>query len=131
MKKFNTFVNENDNTDELDPYQEEKWEEENDDSKLKIIEEIKDIVTKYGSYITMMELEADSSPIYKEEDDTIHLIERLTSNDVGIIVYGGYKGEEEIEEYDVNYEELEMDTLDEIKDLLDEAIENDLLEEDI
>jgi hypothetical protein len=126
--KYNQYMKENINK-EVDPYGEEDWDD--NDPNLKIIEEIKNLVVTYGGHITMMDLEADSSPLYNEGESTIHLIERLMPDEVGIIVYGGYKYEEEVDEYDVPYEDLEINILIEIKELLDEAIESDLLEEDI
>lgn len=101
------------------------------DYKDTLIEEIMEKVEQYGGYITMMEMEADASPVYKDADQEIHLIERITSSDVEVVVYGGYKYESELDSYDVEYEKLTVETLEEILDLLNDAIENDLLEEDV
>jgi hypothetical protein len=111
----------------------EKFYLENDGKELKgnIIEEIKSKVEKYGGYITMADMEAGGSPTYKEIGQEIHLVERLTNIDVEIVVYGGYKYETELDSYDVPYEELDDDILEEINELLDYAIEYGLLEEDI
>jgi len=105
----------------------------NDGAELKgdIIREIMSKVEKYGGYITMSDMEADESPTYKEIGQEIHLVEMLTSIDVEIVAYGGYKYETELDSYDVPYEELDDDTLEEINELLDDAIEYGLLDEDI
>ena len=99
------------------------------DYKDSLIEEIMEKVEQYGGYITMMEMEADASPVYKDADQEIHLIEGITSSDVEVVVYGGYKYESELDSYDVEYEKLTVEILEEILDLLNDAIENDLLEE--
>ena len=127
MKRFYNFVNENKHKD-IDPYDEEIW---SDTPKMKLITQIKNIVDKYGGYITMMDLQAGASPYYKEVGDDIHLVERLMRDEVEIVAYGGYKNQDEVDDYEVGYEDLDMPTLKEIKKLLDIAIENDLLEEDI
>ncbi|NPV12846.1 MAG: hypothetical protein HPY57_13825 [Ignavibacteria bacterium] len=101
------------------------------DYKDTLIEDIISKVERYGSYITIRDMEADSSPVYKYGDQEIHLIERITSSDVEVVIYGGYKYESELGSYDVKYDELTIETLEEINDLLDQAIENNLLEEDI
>jgi len=100
------------------------------DYKETLIEEIIKKVEQYGS-ISMMEMEADASPVYKDIDQEIHLIEFLTSSGVVVVVYGGYKYENELDSYHVEYEKLTVETLEEILDILNNAIENDLLEEDV
>jgi hypothetical protein len=124
IKNFNKFVNEK--HDEIDPYGEENWEENN---KLQLIKDICDIVDKYGGIITMYDLQADCSPALPcSTKHEVYLIESLEDDCVEIIVYGGYKAEYEVGSYKMSYEELEMETLQEIKHLLDSAIENELLE---
>lgn len=92
---------------------------------------ITDNVRKYGGYITMGDLEADSSPVYSSEGNSIDLIEILTSDNVSVTPYTGYNHSTALDEYDVEYFELELDTLKEIKTLLENAIKFDLLEEDV
>lgn len=128
IKKYNTFINESDHS-VIDPYNEENWSDKPEDNTL-LINDIKEEIAKYEcGFITMQDLQADSSPVYKEDESGIHLIERLLRNDVEVIVYGGYKNQDEVDEYQLNYEELDKDTLEEILELLNDAIENDLLED--
>ena len=87
------------------------------DYKETLIEEIIKKVEQYGS-ISMMEMEADASPVYKDIDQEIHLIEFLTSSGVVVVVYGGYKYENELDSYHVEYEKLTVETLEEILDIL-------------
>jgi hypothetical protein len=95
-----------------------------------IIKQIKYKVEKYGGFITMQDLHADASPSYSESHNRIDLIETLSNNDVYVVAYGGYKYQDVVDEYQVEYEKLEKDTLIYISKLLDDAIENELLEED-
>lgn len=126
IKNYNMYIKENKHSD-IDPYDEEDW----DDVKLPLISTIKSIIHKYGGYITMSDLQADSSPYYDETADGIHLIERLGPESVEVVIHGGYDYEEDIDEYDIPYGELNVKTLKEIKWLLENAIQNELLEEDI
>ncbi len=105
--------------------------EDQGDYKTKLIYDIQLKVIKYGSSISMQDLQAESSPVYKEQGQTIDLIERLYDDVVEVVSYGGYKYETELDEYDVKYEKLDIETLEEILKLLNEAIENEWLEEDI
>lgn len=98
-----------------------------EDFKKLLIEDIKSKVDEYGGYITMSDMEADYSPVYKNLGHEIHLIERIKSSSVGVVVYGGYKYATELDSYDVDYEELSIDTLEEINDLLDKSIKDGLL----
>lgn len=150
IKKFDVFVkNENLDQSEIDrlldkigsnginslnKYEKEKLDNignNNYDPRKKLINELKEIVTRYGGYITMGEMESESSPSYKTIDQQVHLIEVVSSNGVGVVVYGGYKYETVLEEYDVDYEKLDMDILIEIKEIIDNAIEFEMIEEDI
>lgn len=101
------------------------------DAKQDLIDEIKLLVERYGGAISMSDMEAPSSPAFKEIDQEIHLIERLYKFGVEVVVYGGYKYQDELNDYNVKYEELTEDMLLEIKSLIDDAIDNELLEEDI
>lgn len=44
-----------------------------------------------------------------------------------VVMYGGYKGEQEIDNFYVAYEELELSLLQEIHNLLHDAIESNLI----
>ena len=101
------------------------------DPKKILIEEIKDLVNRYGQVLTMGELEADSSPIYKDDHTTSDLIENLAINGVIVYRYKNDYSENHFDAYGVGYEDLELDTLQEIKDLIDNAIEFEFIEEDI
>lgn len=78
-----------------------------------IIETIKSIIEETGM-LTTSDLELDASPVYKEGTSEIHLIERFNQNNVTVVVYGGYKLQDEIDEYEVPYNELNEDTLEDI-----------------
>jgi hypothetical protein len=123
IKKYKIFES---GHEDIDPCGEEDWE----DTKLKLIEDIGNIVDEYGGIITMQDLQADCSPILPcSTKHEMHLVETLEDDRVEIIVYGGYKAEYEEDRYNLDYEELEIETLQEIKQLLDNAIENELLED--
>ena len=101
-----------------------------DYTPLELISFIKDVIYTYSDgSLTMADLEASSSPIYKEDSDGIHLIERLHRDGVDVIVYGGHNNEQEITDYDLIYDHLETDTLIEIKNELEIAIESEIIEE--
>ena len=68
-------------------------------------------------------MEASSSPVYQSINQEIHLIERLVNNSVNVVIYGGYKYETELGEYNIPYEKLDNSILIEIKELLDNYIE--------
>ena len=126
LKKYNNFVNEKNRHKDIDPYGEEDWSDRNP----KLIAEIKQLVEKYGQCLTMMDLAADCSPLYKEGEYCVHLIERLFVNFVEVVSYD-INNDAEIDEYKVPYEELELNTLKKIKELIDSAIEDELIEEDV
>jgi len=89
--------------------------------KDEYIKYIKEKVDKYG-ILSMGELESDYSPVYKHYYNEIHTIEQLHYSNVEVVVYGGYKQQEYIDEYQENYEVLSISTLIEIKGF----IENDI-----
>ena len=106
----------------------------NDDvelSKEELIDEIKDIVKKYSQYITIGELYAETDPVYKEEGQTIHIVNALMIKTVDIVIYGGYKYETVIDEYEETYDKLSYNTLKYIKYLLINAIEFEYITEDV
>jgi rubrerythrin len=98
--------------------------------KDSLIDEISNKVEEYGGDLSMYDLDADSSPVYRELDQSIDLIETLYSDSVFIRRYGGYKYETELHEYEIGYDKLSEDTLIEINELLDDAIKNGLIEKD-
>lgn len=89
------------------------------DIKQEIIDEIISIIgTKY---ITTMQLKVEASPIYIETDDEIHLIERMDKDAVDIVVYDKNDSLESTMEYDLKFSELDLETLVEIKEMLEIA----------
>ena len=68
-----------------------------------------------------MELDVESSPIYIETDDEIHLIERMDKEAVDIVVYDKNDSLESTMEYDLKFSELDLETLVEIKEMLETA----------
>lgn len=148
IKNFSDFVNENVSDEDLN-YLLDKVNKEGFDSltssqkkvlqnygynkekgeKEELIEEIKYKVEKYGQHITMGEMQAESSPVFSDSGE-FQLVETLKTDKVEVVVYGGYKNEQEIDTFEVPYEKLELDTLYEIKDILDGAIETGLIDED-
>jgi len=87
--------------------------------KESIIEEIKHIIENIGT-VTSQELEMDASPLFKESRTEIHLVERFNQNDATVIVYGGRKYENEIDDYEISYDLLDEDTLEDILERLKE-----------
>mgnify|MGYP006436040695 CR=1 FL=1 len=74
---------------------------------------------------TMMDFQADSSPVYKQEDQTIDLIERIEKDRVEVVKYGGYKYDTDLEEYYVKYDKLSVNNLEDIIDLIEHLQELD------
>lgn len=100
---------------------------------LKVKEELISYITKMvesmGGSITMGEIEADTSPVIETEPgEGLQQIEALYDDHVEVVIYGGYKGEEETDSYNVDYIKLDNDVLLQIKDVLDTAIEYGFLE---
>jgi hypothetical protein len=87
-------------------------ENPNFSSKESIIEEIQNKIDECG-WITVSEL-GSNSITYMEDDGEIHLIEGFGNNSVTINVYGGYKYETDMGDYEVTYSKLDIDTLEEI-----------------
>lgn len=96
--------------------------------KTDTINDIQDLIKKYESYLTMSDnLNAKSSPIFADGISEVHLIEALKLDTVQIFVYGGYKFESIIHKYEVTYDELELETLWEIQDLIERAIDAEFI----
>ena len=89
-----------------------------------MIEEISSMIESKGGSISAYELTLESSPVYRDLGNEIHLVERFDLKDVGIISYGGYKYEQELEEYNVRYEDLSSELILEIYDLLKSALQD-------
>lgn len=104
-------------------------EEVDNIKKNKLIKYLGETVHKYGGTLTMLEMESDFSPIVFSTDEEIHQIEIIYRNFVGVSVYDDY-GEPCNEFYLLPYEDLEIDTLEELKKILDSANKvRDLIEE--
>jgi len=93
-------------------------ENPNFSSKESIIEEIKNKIDECG-WITVSEL-GSNSITYMEDGGEIHLIEGFGNNSVTINVYGGYKYETDMGDYEVSYSKLDIDTLEEILYLIED-----------
>lgn len=93
---------------------------ENEEESIEsIISEINNILdNKYDGAVSIGQLMADSSPLYKEDSQGIHLIEFFMEDLATVEIYGGYKYETHIDSYDIQYNELDIDTLIEIRDLI-------------
>jgi hypothetical protein len=146
IKKFNTFLNEKVSQEEIDRVLDKinshginsLTDEERNilnnidnpsfDSKENIISFIKEIVEKNDNFLSIWDLiydaEAQNGITYKIQDKRKDIIEAFT--DYGVMVVS-YQGEEGLGEYDVEYEELELSILKEIKILFETAIKNGLL----
>lgn len=108
-----------DSLDEIEIKKLKNYGNENFNIKDDIINDIKYLLG--DDEFTMGELEVDSSPVFKSIDQEIHLVERLNRDDVDIFVYGGYKYNTEIDEYSKVYSDLDLDTLIQIKEVLENA----------
>jgi hypothetical protein len=88
-------------------------------SKEEIISMISEKVSECG-YIGMGELYADTSIMLSDTSEGISLIEGFYDDRVKVVVYGGYKNEKEIDEYNMLYDELTIDILEEILTLIED-----------
>lgn len=101
-----------------------------DNSSLETITYIKNIIyTHSDGSIGIGELEADHSPLYQEDDDGIHLIEKFYEDIVNVIVYGGYDLQDVVFNYDLSYDDLSTDILKDIREIFENAIEFEFIEE--
>lgn len=76
------------------------------------------IALNYNGFVTSMDLQLDSSPVYKSDNQEIHLIESFYEFFCTIVIYGGYKYQTKISEYEVFYTDMTEEILLEIKDVL-------------
>jgi hypothetical protein len=83
--------------------------------KENLIEQIKETIKDYGAFSTG-EVEASCSPIVPNQKGNLtHLVERFNFNFVQVEVYGNW--ENSIDSYNLSYEELDKETLEEILEL--------------
>ena len=106
-----------------------------ENTKIKKDDLIKDIIfylnfSEEQSY-TSGELMLDSSVVFFEDGNTIHLIEVYFKTFVEIVVYGGYKYSIEEYTYSKKYEELSIDILEEIYSNIRDGIGNNIIELDL
>ena len=118
MKKMKTYNQFNESVRDL---MKPKSKKEIGQAKKDIIKFIIGVVTENDERITMGDLEADSPPVYKNEN---HIIEELCEDSVTVVVYDGLDDEKE---YYVKYEDLKPETLVEIKELLEDGIDDELI----
>jgi hypothetical protein len=91
--------------------------------KEELIDFIDDIVMENDGSIGMGEIESDVSPLYYSTEEEVHLIENLYIGCANVVVYGGYKIQDVLDEYTVKYKDMEPDILLSIEDVLNRAIE--------
>jgi hypothetical protein len=84
-------------------------------TKTDLIVEIKEIIDNYGTF-GVAEVEASCSPsVPNQKGNLSHLIEYFHKERVNVEVYGNW--ENAIDNYFLTYEELEIETLEEILEL--------------
>lgn len=119
-------VNEVDPSDLFNPYQGEQFMDavnyKGDLTDESMIEEINAICVRFGM-VMFGELQLDCSPMLKETDSTITLIEGISFGKVTTITYNKLT-DEEISSEEINLTELESQLLDEVH-----SIANDWLSE--
>jgi hypothetical protein len=91
---------------------------EAEELKQKYISEIKEIIEEEGG-ISIGELDGNPIEYDYEFDDELAQIEEFYSDYVIVIVYGGYKSSEEVESFQVNYDELNLEQIVKIRELLE------------
>jgi len=91
---------------------------EAEELKQKYISEIKEIIEEEGG-ISIGELDGNPIEYDYEFDDELAQIEEFYSDYVIVIVYGGYKSSEEVESFQVNYDELNLEQILKIRELLE------------
>jgi len=85
--------------------------------KKEQISEIKRIIREWGG-VTTSELELESSPVYNNfSKDSFQLVERFNRDDVTIL---SYVHENEVDSFDVDYENLNDNLVDEIYNIITE-----------
>lgn len=93
-------------------------EKENYSSKEEIIDLIKNKTSECG-LITTQDLYMDSDILIDDSSQGIHLIDGFHYDGVNVSIYGGYKNETIMDEYEIPYEKLDTDILEEILSLVE------------
>jgi hypothetical protein len=93
--------------------------------KNKLIAQIKNALNEqFENCVTMAELEAPASPAIPSNSSFVELVEVLNENDVCVAVYDINSSDcNSLEEYNISYEELPIETLAEIAELLEIELE--------
>lgn len=85
-------------------------------TKSEKIAKIKKIISEWGS-VNSAELQLDSSPCYNSAgENTCALIEQFYVDNVEVVVY---VHENEVDSFNVAYEDLDGDTIDEISEIIE------------
>ena len=83
-------------------------------AKKEVIEQIKEIISEYGSFSTG-EVQASYSPsVPNQKGNLVHLVEYFNQDDVEVEVYDD---EIEVDSYTLTYEELDQENLEYILEL--------------
>ena len=83
-------------------------------AKKEVIEQIKEIISEYGSFSTG-EVQASYSPsVPNQKGNLVHLVEYFNQDDVDVEVYDD---EIEVDSYTLTYEELDQENLEYILEL--------------
>lgn len=86
-------------------------------TKLEKIEKIRDIILDYGLF-TLADVEAESSPFLNTKGKLSHLAEEFSSDSCVIRVYDpNSHTDNEIDSYNVGYDEFEEEQIDYILEL--------------
>jgi len=82
-----------------------------------IIDEINDIIKKYGGF-TIADVEADNSPFVEAKGKLVHLMEEFREGEGTVMVYDPHSyTSEQIDEYDEFYEDMHITQLQYILEL--------------
>ena len=93
-----------------------------------MIRHIKNIVQQNEGSIGMGELEADHSPIHTDSPGVVDLIEYLKPDGVEVHRWRTNNDQDPFAEYNISYEEVSDENISYIVDLIDNALEYDLIE---
>lgn len=84
------------------------------DFKKEVIEQIKEIISEYGSFGTGEVQPCYSPSVPNQKGNLVHLIEYFNQEDVGVEVY---KDEFKVDDYTLDYDDLDEETLEYILEL--------------
>ena len=90
-----------------------------------IINDIKKKINELGGFISLSELESNTSIVYKKWENEIHLIEMFGDNEVEINIYDR-ELENLIGSYNLRYEDLKHNQLEEIFNILETVEPEDI-----